>query len=76
MLFSDFAYLDRCLHLSGFQSTIRANPLAQKIVSQLIAQGISEGFYAPDQCKNAAKTFPSHRELIFPRGVCQRYLFP
>jgi|SRR5712672_1176422 len=37
----------------GFQSTTRANPLAQKIVNANIAQGLDSKFgaYSPDNCK-------------------------
>ncbi|KAI9513423.1 hypothetical protein F5148DRAFT_1273072 [Russula earlei] len=36
------SHFSRWLYLSGFQSAIRGNLLARKIVKQLIAQGISE----------------------------------
>lgn len=37
---------------SGFQSTNRANPLAQKILAADIAQGLNDTltFYTPDNC--------------------------
>ena len=37
---------------SGFQSTNRANPLAQKILAADIAQGLNDSltFYTPDNC--------------------------
>lgn len=45
------------LHIvhSGFQSTSRANPLAQKILAADIALGNTDflTFYSPDNCKNS-----------------------
>ena len=41
------------LYRSGFQSTLRANTLAQKIVASDIALGLnaSFSFYTPDNCE-------------------------
>jgi hypothetical protein len=37
----------------GFQSTLRANPLAQKIVKGIISLNLTanNSFYAPDNCR-------------------------
>jgi len=62
-----FPYVDRIRNSSaflteffrGFQTTSRANPLAQKIVKAGIDQGhnASISYFAPDNCKLSWTTF-------------------
>ena len=50
-------------HFRGFQTAIRGNLLARKIVSQSIALGIRDNvsFYAPEQCTHSARNHESCR---------------
>lgn len=75
MLIRDCRPFTRMAHLRGFQTAIRGNLLAQKIVSQSIALGIGDNasFYAPEQCTHSTQNFESFRVLPCSRGFRQRY---
>ena len=46
--------IKRLVPCSGFQSTMRANPLAQKILASVISLGLNDtiSFYTPDNCRH------------------------
>jgi hypothetical protein len=57
---------------SGFQSTQRGNPLAQKIVAAHVAMGANDigTFYSPDNCKHVLQIFSVRRRYL----LCARDL--